>query len=113
VKDSTKRAIRTGLHVLIAAAIAVPSLLALLPGSLGTDPRVVAVAAGVVAVSVIVSKVYNALEEAGLLPGWLKSTPPQPPPDDAGEVTIQEIFFTLGSLAFLLYIVVTAYNHLH
>lgn len=68
--DSSKRALRTGFHVLLALLSAIPALVAGLPA--------VAVGANVLVVASMVSKGLNYAEEAGLIPAWLKSTTPIP-----------------------------------
>jgi glutamine phosphoribosylpyrophosphate amidotransferase len=64
MKDSDKRALRTAFHVLVALLAAVPAVLAGLP--------TLAVGAQVLVVTAVISKVINALEEAGVVPAWLK-----------------------------------------
>jgi hypothetical protein len=64
MSNSTKRAIRTLLHVLVAVAAAVPAVVANLPAW--------EVLGQVVAVAGVVSKVHNSLETSGLVPEWLK-----------------------------------------
>lgn len=69
MKDSTRRALRVFLHGLVAVVIAVPVMAAALPTPTG---RIGEVAASVVALCVVVAKVVNALEDAGLIPPILK-----------------------------------------
>jgi hypothetical protein len=85
VKDSTKRSLRTLVQGIIAAAVAAPAIFALLPT---TDANVLKIEASVVAGAAIVSKLYNLLEERGLLPAWLKgdsATVAHVAGDDAGD----------------------------
>jgi hypothetical protein len=63
---STKRAIRTTFHVLIAVLTAIPVVVA-------TSAPTWAVGVQIVAVAAIVSKTVNALEDAGVIPSWLKA----------------------------------------
>lgn len=80
MSDSTRRALRTAYQAIIAAVTTIPVILALLTQVLPADSAaslaayVVAITAGVAAVS----KILNALEDAGLIPAWLKgdATPP-------------------------------------
>lgn len=64
---STKRAIRTAYQVCLALIIIVPILLSALP----VTAQVTAIVAAVGAVA----KVLNALEDAKMIPAWLKSVP--------------------------------------
>lgn len=64
MNDSTRRALRTGFHVLVALLTAIPAIVAGLP-SLAVGAQVLVVAAGV-------SKAINLAEEVGLVPAWLK-----------------------------------------
>lgn len=74
MSDSTRRALRTAYQALIAAVTTIPVILALLSQVLPADSTaslatyIVAITAGVAAVS----KLLNALEDAGLIPAWLK-----------------------------------------
>ncbi|MFL6138777.1 MAG: hypothetical protein ACJ74O_13390 [Frankiaceae bacterium] len=67
--DSTRRAIRTGIHATLGLAAAVPVSVAALHLPAG---QAVVTAGTVVAVATGVSKAWNALEERGLVPPWLK-----------------------------------------
>jgi hypothetical protein len=71
VSDSTRRSIRTLYQGLIALVIAVPSLAAILPTP---TPRIAAIVATTVALAAVVVKVVNVLEDAGLIPAWLKGS---------------------------------------
>lgn len=64
---STKRALRTLVHLAIALGTATPVLLTLLHGT-PAEAQVAAFAAWVA----LVTKVMNALEDAGAIPAWLK-----------------------------------------
>lgn len=79
LKASTKRSLRSGFHALIAVLTVLP----LLASSVAAPEK----AAGVVAAVAVVSKVVNALEDAGLIPAWLKdgaATPAAPAEDTEG-----------------------------
>lgn len=67
LSDSTKRIIRTIAQTLVALAVTAPVLATALKGTPVAD-QVGAFAAAIAAVSVAVNK----LEDAGVLPGWLK-----------------------------------------
>lgn len=69
MKDSTRRSLRTFYQGLLAAIVAIPTMVAFLPTSTANVTKIVA---AVVAAVTVVSKVINALEEAGLIPAWLK-----------------------------------------
>lgn len=70
--DSTKRAIRTGVQTLfgIVAAVAI-----LVPIVGDQYPALAGVGAAALGVTVAISKAWNALEEAELIPSWLKDAP--------------------------------------
>lgn len=74
MSDSTRRALRTGYQAVIAAVTTIPIILAVLAQVLPADTTasigayIVAVTAGIAAVS----KILNALEDAKLIPAWLK-----------------------------------------
>lgn len=70
MKPSTKRALRTGYQCVLALIVIVPVLLSTLPVTAQVTAIVTAVAA--------VAKAVNALEDAGLIPAWLKSVPAEP-----------------------------------
>jgi hypothetical protein len=67
MNPSTKRALRTGYQAVIALIVIIPVLLTALPVAAQVTAVVGAVAA--------VAKVLNALEDAGLIPAWLKADP--------------------------------------
>lgn len=71
MKDSTKRALRTLVQAIIAAAAAAPVVMSLLPTD---NDNILKIEGAVVAGAAIVSKLVNVLEERGLLPEWLKSS---------------------------------------
>lgn len=70
LSPSTKRAIRTGYQVVLALVVIVPVLASTLPVTAQVTSIVVAVAT--------VAKVLNALEDARIVPAWLKSVPAEP-----------------------------------
>lgn len=70
MKPSTKRALRTGYQAVLALIVIVPVLVSSLPVTAQVTAIVSAVAA--------VAKIVNALEDAGLIPAWLKSVPAEP-----------------------------------
>lgn len=70
MKDSTRRALRTLAHGVIAGLIAVPVMAAALPTP---DGRIGAIVATVVAICAAVTKVVNALEDAGAIPALFKA----------------------------------------
>lgn len=73
LKESTKRAMRTGYHALLALIAIVPLLM--------TDLNLGEKATGIVAAVALVAKVVNTLEDAGLIPSWLKGDDtPSPDP---------------------------------
>lgn len=67
LSDSTRRALRTMLH----AVLAIPAVLALLPSGSPFAAKSAAIVAAVAAVSALINK----LEDAGLIPSWLKNAP--------------------------------------
>lgn len=91
MKDSTRRAIRTGYQTLI-AAIPVFLIIAvwmqdLFPSDTPLSKIALAVSGGMVAFATAVTKLVNSLEAAGKLPAWLKApaaTPGNPDPEDGG-----------------------------
>lgn len=71
-QESTRRALRTALQLLLALPVLVPGIVAelkFLPANLYT--HVTAISASVVAVGSAATKVYLSLEAKGLLPSWL------------------------------------------
>lgn len=71
--DSTRRALRTGYQTLIAALAAIGVLASFIPQIQATFPEIAALAVTVAGGAVAVSKVINALEDAGVIPAWLKA----------------------------------------
>lgn len=69
MKDSTKRALRTVYQGIVAMIVIVPILATALAGT-----PIAAQVALAVAVLGMVSKAINALEDAGMIPAWLKGT---------------------------------------
>lgn len=83
MKDSTRRAIRTLLQGIPALLIAIPilatSLQSTIPQDGGKVWRLVSIACGsAVAVTAVVTKIWNALEAAGVLKPYLKQPPATP-----------------------------------
>ncbi len=76
MKDSTRRALRTGYQGLVAlvaiAAIALPLLPELFPRDTTVYRVAAATAATVVVFTTGASKLINVLEASGRIPGWLK-----------------------------------------
>lgn len=70
--DSTKRAIRTGVQTLLGLVAAVAILVPIIGDQY---PALAGVGAAALAFTVAVTKCWNALEEAGLIPSWLKDAP--------------------------------------
>lgn len=70
--DSTKRAIRTGVQTLLGIVAAVAILVPIIGDQY---PALTGIGAAALGFTVAVSKAWNALEEAGLIPSWLKDTP--------------------------------------
>jgi hypothetical protein len=68
VTDSTKRAFRTVYQAVLAAVVVVPLLATALEGT----PLAAKLAVALTVVG-LVSKIVNVLEDAGLIPAWLKS----------------------------------------
>jgi len=73
VNDSTKRTVRTFVQFVVSAAAVLPAAVLLLPPSTG---RVAAALTGAVVVATAVTKLWNTLEDKGIIPTWLK-------PDDS------------------------------
>lgn len=69
---STKRAVRTLYQAVLAMIVVVPALLAALPEGSPLAVELAGIAAAVAAVSAAV----NRLEDAGLIPAWLKDEAP-------------------------------------
>lgn len=67
LSDSTRRALRTLIH----AVLAVPAVLALLPSGSPFAEKSAVIVAAIAAVSALINK----LEDAGLIPSWLKDAP--------------------------------------
>lgn len=68
----TKRAVRTLYQAVLAMIVVVPGLLAALPAGSPLAVELGGIAAAVAAVSAAVNK----LEDAGLIPAWLKDEAP-------------------------------------
>ena len=69
--ESKRRGIRTLYQAVIAMLTVVPVLLALLPDGSPLAVQLGGIAAAVAAVSTLINK----LEDAGLIPAWLKAQP--------------------------------------
>lgn len=68
MSESTKRVLRTGYQIAVALVTAVPLILLTLPEDVAAAP----VAVGVGVWIGVVAKVINSLEDAEILPAWLK-----------------------------------------
>lgn len=75
LSPSTKRTLRSTFHALLAALAVLP----LLASSVAAPEK----GAAVVAAVAIVTKVVNALEDAGVIPSWLKDDSASAPEGDA------------------------------
>lgn len=69
MSDSTKRTVRTFVQFVVSAAAVLPAVVLLLPPG---DRRVAAALAAVVVVATTITKVWNLLEDRGVIPPWLK-----------------------------------------
>lgn len=88
MKESTKRTLRTIAQMLVALIVAVPVIVFALPADVQAEPVVV----GVLAWVALVTKVLTALEDAGMIPAWLRDVPQQPARRSVGKdarVTLQ------------------------
>lgn len=65
---STKRVIRTLYQVVVAIVTAAPIVLAALPSEVSAIPLIVGFGAWVA----VVARLINTLEDAGIIPAWLK-----------------------------------------
>lgn len=83
MNEGTRRTVRTIYQIVVALVFAVPVILVALPTDVSTSAVVVAFAAWVA----IITKVINTLEDAGLIPAWLKGTPDGEAPFDASDDT--------------------------
>lgn len=72
--ESTKRALRTIVQLIVAAAIYIPIIVPMLPADLTTG-EFAGVLAGLVVWSGVITKAWNFAEEHGWVPSWLKSDP--------------------------------------
>lgn len=76
--DSTKRALRTVLHVLIAVATAIPVAVPIIDSYSGAIPggdKLAAFGGILIVWAGVVSKVINTAEDHGWIPAFLKVTP--------------------------------------
>ena len=69
--DSTRRVLRTGYQIVVSLVLAVPLILLALPAEVQAAPLAVAVGVWIG----VVARAINSLEDAGLIPAWLKSEP--------------------------------------
>ena len=69
--DSTRRVVRTVYQILVALVVAIPVIIGVLPPDMAASTYVIAFAAW----TAVVARVMNTLEDAGLLPRWLKDEP--------------------------------------
>ena len=72
--ESTKRALRTIVQLIVAAATYLPIIVITLPADLTTG-EYAGVLAGLVLWSGIITKAWNFAEERGWVPAWLKAEP--------------------------------------
>ena len=72
--ESTKRALRTIVQLILAAATYLPIIVIALPADLTTG-QYAGVLAGLVLWSGVITKAWNFAEERGWIPPWLKSDP--------------------------------------
>lgn len=70
MNESTKRTIRTVAQMLVSLLVAIPVIVFALPSDVQAEPVVLAVLAWVA----VVTKAWNALEDAGVIPAWLRDT---------------------------------------
>lgn len=68
LSESNRRVLRTAYQILVALVTAIPLVLFALPSDVQAAPLVVAFGVWVG----VVAKAINALEDAGILPAWLK-----------------------------------------
>lgn len=81
MKESTKRTLRTIAQILVALVVAIPVIVFALPADIQAEPVVVATLAWVA----IVTKVMTALEDAGMIPAWLRDVPRSTAPRSGGK----------------------------
>lgn len=72
--ESTKRALRTIVQLIVAAATYIPIIVIMLPAEITTG-EFAGVAAGLVVWAGVITKGWNFAEERGWIPSWLKSDP--------------------------------------
>lgn len=74
MSDSTRRALRSGYQALIAALTIIPLVAVVIQNNLPTDsaPAIAGYVTAIVGGVAVVSKIVNALEDAGVIPSWLK-----------------------------------------
>lgn len=71
LSDAARRSLRTLYHAVLALITLVPAGLALLPSGSPLAAKGAVIAGSVAAVAAIINK----LEDAGLIPSWLKAAP--------------------------------------
>lgn len=69
MSPSTKRVLRTTYQIVIALVTGIPLMLVGLPPDIAAQTAAVAIGAW----TAVVAKIINSLEDAGVLPAWLKS----------------------------------------
>lgn len=80
MSDATKRTVRTAYQTLVALLTAAPVIVLALPGDVQTVPVVIAFGVWVG----VVARAVTALEDAGVIPAWLRDPDPTDTPDDYG-----------------------------
>lgn len=88
--ESTKRALRTIVQLIVAAATYLPVIVIALPADLTTG-EYAGVLAGLVLWSGVITKAWNFAEERGWVPSWLKS-------DSLGGITAADIVGAVAEL---------------
>jgi len=75
MNESTKRSLRTAYQAVVSLLAVVPTVLLILQTDLSLSGTVAAVVATTLTWVATATKVLNSLEDAGLIPAWLKETP--------------------------------------
>jgi VIT1/CCC1 family predicted Fe2+/Mn2+ transporter len=75
MSESTKRALRTAYQAVASLLAVVPTVLLILQADLPLEGTVATVIATTLAWFATATKVMNSLEDAGLIPAWLKDSP--------------------------------------
>lgn len=93
--DSTRRALRTAYQVVLALVTTIPIIVTLLltviPADSDLAVKVGAIALSIAGGSALVTKVLNQLEDAGLIPAWLKGDTTVPAPVVDGVPVITDV----------------------